>query len=67
MIDPQIEADKLREEAYKIIQVAFSVSGGYEIPNSQMLNRLVDCIINCTILEVAVMQKNAIEKMNDGR
>jgi len=62
MKNPQEEANKLRDEAKKILHSKF------KIPDNCIdhgLERLVDCIIGAAILEIAALHQTASQQQDN--
>ena len=58
-VSTQENSDKLRNEAYSLIQQAFNIPEGF---SNLSLNRLVDCIISASVLQVAALQEKAAQQ-----
>lgn len=54
----QNEADKLRHEAKQIILRQFGVNEGH---SNGTLERFVDAVIGCAIIETAILQAKALK------
>lgn len=60
LIDPKVEADKLRSEAKRLLMALFKVPEGY---SDMSVERAVDCIIMAAMLEIAALQKESADRL----
>jgi hypothetical protein len=63
-MDAREEMLKLRNEAVQRLRFMFNIKEG---ESDGTVERIIDCIISAALLEVAIVQRDAMNEMKEGK